>query len=182
MSLSKNLKYSEGFGGLSLRRLGLVTKPGEQDRGCASRTMGTRCLGAVGTFLSFLVYSFSQLTGFLHRELMVPEFHILYFRPPRKGLSVSDSVIKIHGGILTGLTWVIRSIGWAVIKRWQLLPVGVGKNSSQKKGEGLYRQYPASACPHNRAGLFISVLWGTLCVFWWICSFLDRVFIAFVIF
>lgn len=75
----------EDFGGLSLRELGLVSKP-EKNMNRASKTFGSGCLGAVGTFLTFLALFLLIADRFppQGRELLFPEFHILYFLPSKR--------------------------------------------------------------------------------------------------
>lgn len=79
----------------SARRIGHQT--GRTGIGLSSAITGSRCLGTVGTFLSVLALFLLIADWFppQDRELMVPEFSILSFPPPQKGLSVSDSVLKI---------------------------------------------------------------------------------------
>lgn len=103
MSLGRHFRYlgwgrgGECVGGPSLKKLGLVTKPREQEKVWTSRTIGTRCLGTVGTFLSFMALFLFLAYRFPARgsELMVPEFDILCFLPLKRDFLVSDSVVKI---------------------------------------------------------------------------------------
>lgn len=99
----------------------------------------------------------------------------------QKGLSVSDSVIKIprKNSDWAGLGHLLPSPGWSLYKKvtapacWSW-----GGNSSQKKGKGLDREF--------QAGLSQGVCLSWCCVphfvFYLRCGFLGRVFIAFVTF
>lgn len=169
MSLGRHFKYSGqgsgrgvSVGGPSLKKLGLVTKPREQEKGWASRTIGTRCVGTVGTFLSFMAFFLLLAYRFPAQgsELMVPEFDILCFLPLKRDFLVSDSVVKIpwkdSSWIDCGHSWPL--LGWSTCKKvaapahWSW-----GESSSQKKGESLDRQDQAGVSP-SRAGVFILML------------------------